>query len=119
MPNERIKNNPPQTKNPEAKAGQSKAVKKVYSALGIKSLYAAKSTYFNSIDTNNGVVYEEYNSIKGIMPNVSGMGLKDALYLLGNAGLKTRVAGSGKVISQSIPAGKRIGKGLLVQLELN
>ncbi|WP_342331041.1 penicillin-binding protein [Pedobacter sp. FW305-3-2-15-E-R2A2] len=106
------------TKNPEAKAGQSKAVKKVYNALGIKSLYAAKSTYFNSIDTNNGVVYEEYNSIKGIMPNVNGMGLKDALYLLGNVGLKTKVIGSGKVFSQSIPSGSKIGKGLAVELEL-
>jgi cell division protein FtsI (penicillin-binding protein 3) len=106
------------TKNPEAKAGQSKAVKKVYTALGIKSLYAAKSAYFNSIDTNNGVVYEEYNSIKGIMPNVNGMGLKDALYLLGNVGLKTKVIGSGKVFSQSIPSGSKIGKGLAVELEL-
>lgn len=106
------------TKNPEAKAGQSKAVKKVYNALGIKSLYAAKSAYFNSIDTNNGVVYEEYNSIKGIMPNVNGMGLKDALYLLGNVGLKTKVTGSGKVFSQSIPSGSKIGKGLAVELEL-
>ncbi len=107
------------TKSPEAKAGQSKDVKKVYNAFGIKTLYAAKSDYFNSIDTSNGLVYEEYSSVKGIMPNVNGMGLKDALYLLGNAGLKTRIAGSGKVISQSIPAGQRIGKGLLVQLELN
>jgi cell division protein FtsI (penicillin-binding protein 3) len=63
-------------------------------------------------------VYEEYSSVKGMMPNVIGMGLKDALYLLGNAGLKTRVSGSGKVSSQSVPSGTKIGKGLLVQLEL-
>ena len=106
------------TKSPEAKAGQSKAVKSVYNALGIKALYAAKSDYFNSVDTSNGVVYEEYNSVKGMMPNVNGMGLKDALYLLGNAGLTTQVKGSGKVISQSIPSGMKIGRGLLVQLEL-
>ena len=106
------------TKSPEAKAGQSKAVKKVYGALGIKALYAAKSDYFNSVDTSNGIVYEEYNSVKGMMPNVLGMGLKDALYLLGNSGLKTQVLGSGKVTSQSIAAGTKIGKGLLVQLEL-
>jgi len=53
------------------------------------------------------------------MPNVSGMGLKDALYLLGNAGLKTKVIGSGKVIAQSIAAGTKVGKGLGVQIELN
>ncbi|WP_316813903.1 penicillin-binding protein [Pedobacter heparinus] len=103
------------TTNPEAKAGESKSVKRVYNALGVKALYAARS---GGVDTNNGVAYEAYNTIKGVMPNVNGMGLKDALYLLGNAGLKAKVKGSGKVISQSIPAGNRIGKGLLVQIDL-
>ncbi len=106
------------TQNPEAKAGQSKATRKVYNALGIKTFYAAKSDYFNSVDTNNGVVYQDFTAIKGIMPNVNGMGLKDALYLLGNAGLKAQVMGSGKVISQSIAAGNPIGKGLAIQLVL-
>jgi cell division protein FtsI (penicillin-binding protein 3) len=93
-------------------------VKKVYNAFGIKTLYAAKSDYFNAVDTNNGVVYEDLSMLKGVMPNVKGMGLKDALYLLGNAGLKTRVKGSGKVMGQSILAGSKIGRGLLVQIEL-
>lgn len=106
------------TTPPEAKAGQSKATKKVYNAFGIKTLYAAKSDYFNTVDTSNGIAYQEAEPVKGIMPNVNGMGLKDAMYLLGNAGLKTKVKGSGKVVSQSIQAGSRIGKGLMVQIEL-
>jgi cell division protein FtsI (penicillin-binding protein 3) len=106
------------TKAPEAKAGKSKEVKRVYQALGIKTLYAAKGDYFNSIDTSNGLVYQEYSSVKGVMPNVTGMGLKDALYLLGNAGLKTVVTGSGKVVAQNIPAGNKISKGLRVEIEL-
>jgi cell division protein FtsI (penicillin-binding protein 3) len=107
------------TKAPEAKAGQSKDIKKVYKAFGIKTLYASKSDYFNSVDTSNGLVYQEFNQIKGVMPNVFGMGLKDALYLLGNAGLKTKVFGSGKVFNQSIAAGTKIGKGSSVHIELN
>jgi cell division protein FtsI (penicillin-binding protein 3) len=107
------------TKGPEPKAGQSKDIKKVYKAFGIKTLYASKSDYFNTVDSSNGVVYQDFSSVKGIMPNVSGMGLKDALYLLGNAGLKTKVFGSGKVVNQSITAGTKIGKGLSVELELN
>ena len=106
------------TKAPEAKAGKSKAVKTVYQSLGIKTLYAAKGDYFNSIDTSNGLVYQEYTSVKGMMPNVIGMGLKDALYLLGNAGLKAKVTGSGKVVKQSIAPGSKISKGLGVQIEL-
>ncbi len=103
---------------PEAKAGQSQATKKVYNALGVKARYASKSGYFNTVDTNNGVVYQENEPVKGVMPNVNGMGLKDAMYLLGNAGLKARVKGSGKVVNQSIEAGSRIGKGLVVEILL-
>ena len=103
---------------PEAKAGQSQATKKVYNAFGIKALYAAKSDYFNSVDTSNGIAYQESTPVKGVMPNVNGMGLKDAMYLLGNAGLKARIKGSGKVISQSIHPGSRIGKGLVVDILL-
>jgi cell division protein FtsI (penicillin-binding protein 3) len=106
------------TVSPEAKAGQSKATKRVYNAFGIKALYAARSEYFNTIDTVNGIAYEESNPVKGIMPNVSGMGLKDAMYLLGNAGLKAKVKGRGKVTSQSIQPGSRIGRGLMVELAL-
>jgi cell division protein FtsI (penicillin-binding protein 3) len=46
------------------------------------------------------------------------MGLKDAMYLIGNAGLKAKVRGSGRVINQSIQPGSKIGKGLMVELEL-
>ncbi|RYG31607.1 MAG: PASTA domain-containing protein, partial [Chitinophagaceae bacterium] len=106
------------TRVPEAKGGLNKATKHVFNAFGIKSLYASKSEYFNTVDTSNGVVFEDHTPVKGIMPNVKGMGLKDALYLLGNAGLKPRVAGKGKVVSQSIVEGSRIGKGLSVMLEL-
>lgn len=107
------------TVSPSAKAGQSAATRKVYNAFGIKALYAAKSDYFNSVDTSNGVAYQDNNPTKGVMPNIAGMGLKDAMYLIGNAGLKARVKGSGKVVRQSIVPGSRIGKGLMVEIELN
>jgi len=41
------------------------------------------------------------------------------MYLVGNAGLKARVKGRGKVINQSIMPGSKIGKGLMVEIELN
>ncbi|OWK71725.1 penicillin-binding protein [Pedobacter sp. AJM] len=107
------------TGNPPTKAGQSKATQKVYKSFGYKPLFASKSEYYNIIDTSAGAVYQENTERRGVMPNVAGMGLKDALYLLGNAGLKTKVAGSGKVISQSIAAGPKVGRGLGVQIELN
>ena len=42
------------------------------------------------------------------VPNVVGMGLRDALYLLENKGLRVKVVGAGKVRRQSILPGTRI-----------
>lgn len=53
------------------------------------------------------------------VPSVIGMGAKDAVYLLESMGLKTRIAGVGKVKSQSIPAGNTLHKGQTIQLRLN
>lgn len=107
------------TSNPEIKAGQTKSTEIVYHSLGIKSSYQPKADFFNSSITDNGRVYQDFEINKGTMPNVSGMGLKDAMYLLGNVGLKTRVKGSGKVIAQSIQPGSKIGKGLIVDIVLD
>lgn len=54
-----------------------------------------------------------------IMPDMTGMGLKDAIYMLENRGLKIAVQGKGKVISQSIPTGTNFIKGQQVTLFLN
>ena len=53
------------------------------------------------------------------MPNVVGMGLKDAIYLLENMDLKIVAKGRGKINTQSMTAGTPIKKGQTVILELN
>ena len=52
------------------------------------------------------------------MPDVKGMGIKDALYLLENQGIKVEVEGIGRVKSQSINAGQTVTKGSIVKLKL-
>lgn len=54
----------------------------------------------------------------GTMPNVVGMGLKDALYILESRGLEVRFTGRGAVRRQSITTGERIRPGQRVVLEL-
>ena len=53
-----------------------------------------------------------------LMPNVVGMGLKDALYILESRGLDVHFSGRGTVRSQSIPAGRKIATGQNVSLTL-
>ncbi len=52
------------------------------------------------------------------MPDVMGMGLRDALYLLENRGLKVQYVGKGKVKFQSIDKGTKIYRGANVVIEL-
>lgn len=54
-----------------------------------------------------------------VMPNVRGMGLKDAVYLLENMGLKVAVRGRGKITMQSVAPGTSLAKGITVILELS
>ena len=104
---------------PEAKAGQKKAVRSVYQAFGINATFAGVGgEYINSIDTNSGVNTREISTNEGFVPDVLGMGLKDALYLIGNSGLKPSVKGRGKVTKQSLAGGMRVGKGSSIVLEL-
>lgn len=53
------------------------------------------------------------------MPLLKGMGLKDAVYLCENIGLKLIVKGKGKVEDQSIVAGTPIAKGQIINILLN
>ncbi|MDB5029309.1 penicillin-binding protein [Mucilaginibacter sp.] len=100
---------------PKVKQGNISALKQVYSKLGVKPLYAAANT---GLDTSSGLPYEEVKYKAGTVPTVTGMGLSDALYLLGNAGYKVGVKGSGAVKSQSIAGGSRVPKGSKITIEL-
>jgi len=104
-------------KMPDSKTGEKKATQNVYKAFGIKALFAANSEYV-MVDTNNGIANKDIKLIEGSVPDVSGMGLKDALYVLGNSGLKALVRGSGRVVNQSLLAGTRVVKGEPIILEL-
>lgn len=55
---------------------------------------------------------------RGLVPNVVGMGLKDALYLLGNEGLHVEVSGTGRVVHQSLMPGVNVSTGGSIKLEL-
>jgi cell division protein FtsI (penicillin-binding protein 3) len=75
---------------------------------------------YSFIKNGRAQVYAEDSlSIKNKVPNVTGMGLKDAVYLLENLGLKVSVSGSGKVIYQSLAQNTGINKGESIKLQLN
>jgi cell division protein FtsI (penicillin-binding protein 3) len=98
---------------PKAKQGYNKAENLIYSSFGL-----TKKSNHEETDTNSGINYHEVNRKVGIVPNVAGMGLKDALFVLGNSGLKPIVSGSGLVTAQSITPGTQITKGTQILIAL-
>jgi cell division protein FtsI (penicillin-binding protein 3) len=56
---------------------------------------------------------------EGEIPNVVGMGLRDAMYLLESQGVRVKPMGRGKVVKQSITPGIKIDKGQQIILELS
>src|SRR5690606_38633008 len=101
------------TELPDAKAELSKDTQRLYKALGMKVQFASQNMSAGQQDI------EEMQVQPGVVPDVTGMGLKDALFLLGNAGLRPIVKGYGKVVKQSVEAGMRTAKGFPVVIELN
>jgi len=64
------------------------------------------------LDTNDS--YKD-----NLMPDVTGMGAKDAVFLLEQKGLNVRLSGIGKVRRQNLPAGRTFSRGQTVTLTLN
>ena len=70
------------------------------------------------VDSLSNVIITSLPPETGTMPDVRGMGLKDALFVLESRGLKVRFSGVGAVTQQSIPAGARITPGSTVGITL-
>ena len=56
---------------------------------------------------------------KAVVPDVTGMGARDAVYLMESLGIKVHLEGRGKVTEQSISAGKEIAQGMICTLKLS
>ena len=111
---------------PDVKNGNLLAADYVLSHLGISSnkwwngSYANGNPIWGSVGHNGKnvqlaklPVYNERH-----VPNVMGMGARDAVYLLESRGVKVRIEGRGKVVSQSLPAGHEIKKGEVCSLKM-
>ena len=88
---------------PEVKSGDPAAANSVLSHLGIKKNIPATPP----------------RTTGNIMPDVIGMGARDAVYLLESKGLKVKVNGRGRVKAQSLSYGKPIVPGSTCILTLN
>ena len=92
------------------KSGESKAVEHISKRLanGVDLKNDDSEWSIATVNEAGCAVVETRKIEEGVVPNVVGMGLSDALYLLEHAGLKVTHTGAGRVVSQSIKNGTRI-----------
>jgi cell division protein FtsI (penicillin-binding protein 3) len=72
-----------------------------------------------NMKNNTAMMQVAANTNGKVTPSVIGMGLKDAVYLAENKGLKVIANGRGRVTSQSLPPGTTFKKGQAITLMLN
>lgn len=111
---------------PEVKNGNIMAANYVLGTLGIKTnknwsgSYADGNPIWGHAARNNSSVTLSPKSTysNNCVPDVTGMGARDAVYLLESRGIKVRISGRGKVTEQSLPPGHIIKKKEICSLKL-
>lgn len=83
-----------------------------------KNIINTESKWITPNYMNEKLYYKSELITKNKVPNVIGMGLKDAIYILENAGMKVKFTGKGRVSKQSIKAGEKIKAGKIISIEL-
>jgi len=101
-------------------AGETKDVKEVLNTLNIDYIdSSANHTWSSLYSSNNKPVVNTRWVAKNTMPNIKGMGLKDALFLLESMNMKVLAKGRGKVAVQSVEPGTAVNKNQVIKIELN
>jgi len=70
-------------------------------------------------DSSSRMTIKQGKVFRNIMPDLKGMGLKDAVYLLESQGVQVQIQGRGRVQAQSVPAGTKLAKGQNITLQLS
>jgi len=111
---------------PDVKNGNLPAADYVLSHLGVKTRDGWSGSYANgnpvwgtaTVKKNEVRLDKAKTYARNLVPDVTGMGAKDAVYMLESRGVRVRLTGRGKVTEQSLPAGHKITVGETCNLKL-
>ncbi|HCS87392.1 MAG TPA: hypothetical protein DIW30_02910 [Bacteroidales bacterium] len=99
---------------PPIKRGKQSAIRKAAKGAELEVEYSsAEWAKVNELYKTEAIIIQE-----NTVPNVIGMGAKDAVFAIERTGMQVRISGKGKVVSQSIAGGSAVIKGGIVKLDL-
>lgn len=104
---------------PHSNAGAQKDLEEAYAWLNIITKPVSPAAIWAvPVSDNSSVVLIPSTTYQGTIPDVTGMGAKDAVFLLEQMGLKVLLNGKGNVVRQSLSPGRMYSKGSVVILDL-
>ena len=105
---------------PEVKKGDAAAAQQVLNSLKVPYMGNAKGGELAQAEQKaHSVTFKAVQSDLTRLPDLKGLGARDAVYAVESRGMKARLHGVGKVMSQSVPAGSKVKKEGVVFIELN
>ena len=105
-------------KFPVIRAGKFDELNELCNQLGISNHFDGQAEWVRSTVSNNAIIWKENYNEENLVPDVKGMSLRDAIYILENIGLKVSVTGTGRVRKQSVVPGRRLSQGSRIRIEL-
>jgi cell division protein FtsI (penicillin-binding protein 3) len=106
---------------PEVKNGDAKALASLLNELDIKTEPRRPKSGYIATErrTDDRLIgLKEVVLKENTVPNVAGMGARDAIYLLEKSGLRVSMSGRGRVVSQSLTPGQHVNRGQTVSIVL-
>jgi cell division protein FtsI (penicillin-binding protein 3) len=103
---------------PVLKAGYMDDLRLICNELGVSNHANESEEWVEATPKAESIFWRTRNTREGVVPDVRGMTLKDALFILENKGLRVNHTGRGRVISQSQSAGAVSLRGSTVYLML-
>ncbi|HWK02847.1 MAG TPA: penicillin-binding protein [Puia sp.] len=102
-------------------AGSTRDMKQVINTVGLDYKDSSGKNEWSHLYASNdqATVLNREIITRTTIPNVKGMGLKDALYLLESMNLRVAAKGRGKVRTQSVEPGTALQKNETIVLQLN
>jgi hypothetical protein len=106
------------SQTPYILGGSRLATESILSALNHKNVELPKADWIRESSDSTGKHLCGVSIIKDTMPDLSNMGIRDALYLMENLGYRIKFTGKGKVVTQDPAPGTFIDKKTTIQLQL-
>jgi len=101
------------------KGGDVAQIRRVADRLSPRTSFESRSGWGRAaVDSMSNVSISNLETEPGTVPDVRGMGLKEALFLLENAGLRVSFRGKGAVAAQSLSPGSRCRAGERIEITL-